>query len=287
MQRSAEIDLYCYEDMSDIMQDALFDIAKYRTILSYISDEELLRFCVYLNLESVDPETRADLENKILGFCENENTQLNCGRVQRLLDDAGMETSGSMQTMLNRLVSACTRNIQIKSEMKMHTTGRMGEHSQLFPCLKFNGMRLDNCFNVHIVNRAPTFDHLCDENVHSNNIAAPRLQPRGPALLCSITSEKLGQILDFLKVDTSMLTTRLELQNKLRSLSCDDLDSVFDDCGIECEFEHEIMIMMISELVVTDEILKRKIEAHATNATQCKDSELFEFLKYEGLNLVF
>ena len=108
MESPSGIDLHCYEDMSDIMQDVSLDISKHRTILSYIPDSELQNYCKYLNISSANVAPRADLENEILGFRENEHTQLDCSRVQRLLDDAGMDTNGSMQTMLNCLVSAYT-----------------------------------------------------------------------------------------------------------------------------------------------------------------------------------
>ena len=94
------------------------------------------------------------------------------------------------------------------------------------------------------------------------------------------------EILDFLNIDTSMLTTRSELQAKVRGLSCDDLDRVFDDCGIQHEFDREIKFFMLAEIAAKNDILQRKMEAHAANAPQCKDSELFKFLKYEGLNLM-
>tara|TARA_Y100000389_G_C17470554_1_gene530150 strand:- start:6274 stop:7137 length:864 start_codon:yes stop_codon:yes gene_type:complete len=287
MQPGDEIDLYCYEKMSDIMQDVSLEVSKYRTILSHIPDSGLQIFCEYLNIAGADVATRADIEDEILGFRKNEHAQIDCSRVQRLLDDAGIDTDGSMQTMLNRLVSAYTRNIQILSEIKMYVEGRIGEHSQLFPHLKYDGIRLDNRFDVHIVNRVPTFNNFPNENVNSNNISASGVKSRGPSSLCSVSKEMLEKILDFLNIDMSMLTTRSELQAKVCSLPCGDLDRVFDDCGVPFQFDREIKLLMIEEIVAKNDILRRKMEAHAKNATQCKNSKLFTSLKYEGLNLVF
>lgn len=281
MESPSGIDLHCYEDMSLFVYDVSIDISKYHTILSYIPDSELQNYCKYLNISSANVAPRADLENEILGFRENEHTQLDCSRVQRLLDDAGMDTNGSMQTMLNCLVSAYTRNVQILSQVKMHVTNRVGEHSRLFPHIKYDGIRLDNRFDVPIVKRAPTCNRVSDENVNRNNASASGVQS-----LCNISSEKLEEILDFLNIDTSMLTTSSELQAKVRGLSCDDLDRVFDDCGIQHEFNREIKFFLLAEIAAKNDILQRKMEAHAANAPQCKDSELFKFLKYEGLNLV-
>ena len=42
--------------------------------------------------------------------------------------------------------------------------------------------------------------------------------------------------------------TRSELQAKVHSLSCDDLDRVFDDCGLQYEFDREIKFLMIAEI---------------------------------------
>ena len=201
------------------MHDVSIDISKYHTILSYIPDSELQIYCKYLNIPSANVAPRADLENEILGFRENEHTQLDCSRVQRLLDDAGMDTNGSMQTMLNCLVSAYTRNVHIRSAMKMHVTGRVGEHSRLFPHLKYGDIRLDIRFDVMIVKRTPIFDQFPDENVNSNNASASGVQPCRISPLCSISLEKLEQIMDFFNINTSMRTTTSDLQAKERPLS--------------------------------------------------------------------